>query len=50
MTQTRRVALLAVPMLVTLMVAGWFLAWAVDVSVPRRLYYQPIKRILRMAW
>jgi hypothetical protein len=50
MLQIRRAARLAVPVLIASIAAGWLLAWAIDRSVPRRLFFQPVKWILRMPW
>jgi hypothetical protein len=50
MLQMRRAAMLAVPVLVASITVGWLLAWAIDRSVPHRLFYQPVKWMLRMPW
>ncbi|HEV3303787.1 MAG TPA: hypothetical protein VG055_29305 [Planctomycetaceae bacterium] len=48
MLQTRRVAMLALSVLVMIM-ATLLLCWGID-SVPSSLYYQPVKWLLRMKW
>jgi hypothetical protein len=50
MLQIRRAARLAAPVVIVSIAAGWLLAWAIDRSVPGRVFYQPVKWILRMRW
>ncbi len=49
MPQTRRLVTLAVPVLATSLVAGWLLAWAIDVSVPHKFYCRPVVWLLHLA-
>jgi hypothetical protein len=46
--QTRRVAMFAAPVLIAI-AAGWLLCWGID-RIPPKLFYQPVKWLLRMRW